>query len=226
MIRVLVLARDRSAGEGTAAGLAAVDDVESAGTARTPDEALDMIEGADRRVDAVVAPSNPSEDVVEHLGSAFREMDSPPALVVTGLPASDAIILRYVEAGATAFMTEELSISGLHLVLRLLDRGEVLVGPSTAYHLVRRLHELTELLDGTGLDLSAMASLTPRQEEVLELLGRGMTNREIAERLYIGVGTVKSHVHAVLDKLGVRDREEARKVLILSRAGSPAEQSA
>jgi DNA-binding NarL/FixJ family response regulator len=63
-----------------------------------------------------------------------------------------------------------------------------------------------------------MAELTTREREVLDLVADGLSNKDIGTRLYIGVGTVKSHVHAILTKLDVRDRDEARRVLILWRS--------
>jgi DNA-binding NarL/FixJ family response regulator len=59
------------------------------------------------------------------------------------------------------------------------------------------------------------AGLTPRELEVLELLGQNLTNQEIAEHLVIEVGTVKNHVHSILDKLNVNTRDEAATYLAL-----------
>lgn len=226
MIRVLVLDRDRATCESIAAGLAASEDVESAGTALSVDEVLAVLGRPGKRVDVVVASATLRNDGALELARRFRGEDDAPSLVVTGLEATDAAIVQYLEAGVAAYLTDELSLSGLLLILRLLDRGEVLVAPPTAHLLIRRLHDLASLLEGSGMDVSALSELTPREEEVLDLLGKGFTNKEIADELYIGVGTVKSHVHSILKKLNVRDREEARKVLLLSRSAAGGEDEA
>jgi len=222
VIRVLVVHRERSTAEGIAAGLGASDDVESAGSARDVATTLQEVERPGSRIDIVVASADLPGNGVLELAETLRGRENRPALVVTGLPSTDAVLVRYLEAGVDGYLTDELSLSGLLLVLRLLNRDEVLVGPSTARLLVRRLHALAGLLATSGLDLSALSELTPREGEVLDLIGEGLTNREIGRRLFIGVGTVKSHVHSLLGKLDVRDREEARKLLILSRTSDAA----
>lgn len=223
MIRILVLARDQATCDGLAAALSAAEDMESGGTARTADEVRSALKRPGPRVDAVVAAAELPGDDALVLAREFRGREDAPWLVVTGLPPAHATLVQYVEAGADAYLTDDLSISGLLLTLRLLRRGETLLSPPTARRLIRRLHALADLLDSSGVDVSAMARLTPREREVLDLVGHGLTNKEIGRRLFIEVGTVKTHVHAILSKLEVRDREEARSVLILARTDAAGE---
>jgi DNA-binding NarL/FixJ family response regulator len=219
LTHVLVLAADRATGEGLAAALSAAEDVGSAATVRSSDEVLEILaRPASEKVHAVVAAANLAGDHAMRLAGEFRGDPDAPWLVITGLSRGDPALVRYLEAGADAYLTDELSLSGLLLVLRLLRRGEMLLGPHTAHQVIRRLHALSDLLDGAGVDLSAMAELTTREREVLDLVADGLSNKDIGTRLYIGVGTVKSHVHAILTKLDVRDRDEARRVLILWRS--------
>ena len=217
-MRILVVYPDQATGEGIVSGLSAAPEVEHAESVRTVEGAVELLARPTVRFDVVVVSAGRSDDDALALATRFREGEDRPDVVVTGLPNVDGAILRHVEAGADAYLTEEISIEGLLMVLRLLDRGEVLVAPSTARALISRLHAMAALLDRSGIDVSAVASLTPRESEILALLGERLTNKEIAERLFIGVGTVKSHVHAILKKLDVRDREEARRVLIVARA--------
>jgi len=218
MIQILVLDRDRATCEAMAAGLSAAEDVDAVHIALGPDEALETLDGPGVHVDAVVASAELEDSVVLDLARTLRERDDAPKLVVTGMETTDAAILRYVEAGVDAYLTEDLSMSGLLLVLRLLQRGEVLVAPGTAYRLIQRLHELSRLLDRSGLDVSRIADLTPREREVLQLVAQRLTNQDVADRLGIGLGTVKTHVHALLGKLGVRDRQEARRLWVIHQA--------
>jgi DNA-binding NarL/FixJ family response regulator len=104
------------------------------------------------------------------------------------------------------------------VVLRLSARGES-VFPLRLQHLMSlRLSELAELLQDRGLDQDIVSALTSREGEVLLLLDEGLTNRQIAKKLFISEGTVKSHVHQILKKLKVRDRNEAVRLLHLQQA--------
>ncbi len=223
MIRVLVLDRDRATCEGIAAALSAAEDVTAAHTAVSPEEALHLLGKPGVEVDVVVGSARSDGASVLGLARTFRGEEEAPRLVVTGLPENHGVILSYLEAGVDGYLTEELSLAGLLLVLRLLAREEVLISPRTAYRLIQKLHLLNRMLDGKGFDLSSLSTLTQREEEILELLGKQLSNKEIARRLFIGVGTVKTHVHAIMRKLGVGSREEARDLLILARAGSGGE---
>jgi DNA-binding NarL/FixJ family response regulator len=90
-------------------------------------------------------------------------------------------------------------------------RGEALVSPEIAGALVSRITELTEVrpIPEYRYRLDQVADLTPREQEVLDLIGEGLSNQEIADHLVIEVGTVKNHVHSILNKLDVSDRDEA-----------------
>jgi len=171
-------------------------------------------------IDFVVASAHlPSDEVLEVCRWLRREFTGEfPHVVVTGLPADEAVMLRFLEAGAVAFTMEEFSVEGLRLVLRLTGRGES-VFPLRLQHLMSlRLSELAELVRDRGLNPDTLSTLTSREGEVLLRLEEGLTNRQIAKRLFISEGTVKSHVHQILKKLKVRDRNEAVRLLRLQRA--------
>jgi DNA-binding NarL/FixJ family response regulator len=84
-------------------------------------------------------------------------------------------------------------------------RGEAVIAPSMAQRIlqafVTEAHRRAELGE-------AQAELSPREIEVLELASQGTTNKEIAERLFISVGTVKNHIHNILEKLHLRNRAQ------------------
>lgn len=216
--RVLIMDRDLSTCQAMARALSAAEDFQVVANATRAEEVEQVVSADD--VDFVVATSHlPAEDVLEvcrwmreHHGEGF------PHVVVTGLPPDEAIILRFLEAGATGFTLEDFSVEGLRLTLRLIARGEA-VFPLRLQHLMAiRVSELAELIRDRGLDPDLLASLTKREAEVLELLEKGLTNRETAKRLYVSEGTVKSHVHQILKKLRVSDRREAVRLLRLQRA--------
>lgn len=222
MIRVAVLDRDRATAESIGEALAREEDVQFADGYTSVDDALKAATWERSRIDVVVASAHLSEAAVLKLASGLRDQGSSPGLVLTGLESSETVTLRYLEAGVDAYVEEDLSIAGLLLTVRLLERDEVIVSPKLSRKLISRLQKLSRVCEQTGLDVDRLAELTSREREVLELLGRNLSNPEIADRLYIEVGTVKSHVHSILTKLEVDNRHEAARYLLISGEGDDA----
>lgn len=218
--RLLVLDQDLATCEAIARALDEAQDFDVVGHALTVDDVEREVE--DGVVDFVVASGHlPSDEVLE-LCRWFRKehCGELPHLVVTGLPDDDALILEVLESGAAAFTMGAFSVEGLRLTIRLLARGEA-VFPLRLQHLMSlRLSELAELVRDRGLDPETISNLTSREKDVLALLEEDLTNRQIARRLYISEGTVKSHVHQILHKLKARDRGEAVRVARLRRAAA------
>jgi DNA-binding NarL/FixJ family response regulator len=216
--RILVMDRDQMTCEALAQALGQAKDFNVIEFGTTAAEVQEKVRVED--IDFVVASAHlPSDEVLEVCRWLRREFTGEfPHVVVTGLPADEAVMLRFLEAGAVAFTMEEFSVEGLRLVLRLTGRGES-VFPLRLQHLMSlRLSELAELVRDRGLNPDTLSTLTSREGEVLLRLEEGLTNRQIAKRLFISEGTVKSHVHQILKKLKVRDRNEAVRLLLLQRA--------
>ncbi|MGM0669745.1 MAG: LuxR C-terminal-related transcriptional regulator [Gemmatimonadota bacterium] len=216
--RVLVMDRDRSTCEALAHSLDQARDFRVVEQVITADEVQRKLRTGE--VDFVVASVHlPFEEILEVCRWLRKEHgDQGPQIVLTGLPDDPAVMLRFLEAGATAFTMEEFSVQGLRLALRLLARGEV-VFPLRLQHLMSlRLSALAELARDRGLNPDTLSSLTERETGVLNLLDQGLTNRQISQKLFISEGTVKSHVHQIIRKLKVRDRKEAVRVLHLHRS--------
>jgi len=215
---LLVLDRDLLTCQAISRALEAEADFRILDTATTVEEARDKI----RRhpVEFVVASAHLPADDLLSLSRWMREdgQDPPPRLIVTGMKKDEAFILRYLENGVSGYTLGEFSVEGLAMVLRLLDRGEAVISPRLAYLLMHRIGELAEAARERGLQPANLEELTRREREVLELVAQELTNREIADRLYVSVGTVKSHVHKILRKLSVRSRDEAARLLKLQEA--------
>jgi DNA-binding NarL/FixJ family response regulator len=92
--------------------------------------------------------------------------------------------------------------------IRSVARGDAVIAPSSTRRLVERFLT-TSTPDRPTESESSLATLTPREREILALVGRALSNREIASRLYLSEGTVKNHVARVLGKLQLRDRVQA-----------------
>jgi DNA-binding NarL/FixJ family response regulator len=115
----------------------------------------------------------------------------------------DEYVYGALQAGASGFILKDTPRDELVRAVRLVANGDALLGPEATQRLIH------EFLRVAPTRLEPSSDLTAREVEVLELLAEGMSNAEIANALYIGEATVKSHVSHVLMKLGLRDRVHA-----------------
>lgn len=132
--------------------------------------------------------------------------DGPLILVVTTFDL-DEYAYAALRAGANGFLVKDAPAEEILVTVRAVLRGEVMVAPSLTRRLVERfiLHTPSRVPE----ERSRLAALTEREREVLALVARGLANGEIADRLFIGETTVKTHLGRVLTKLGLRDRVHA-----------------
>ncbi|GAA1967252.1 response regulator transcription factor [Catenulispora subtropica] len=126
----------------------------------------------------------------------------------------DEYVYASLQAGASGFLLKDTLAADLLSAVRVVVRGDAVVAPSVTRRLVERFVGTRADADaGTaGAPLApahAAAMLTDREREVLTLVARGLSNAEIAAALYVGEGTVKTHVSRVLAKLELRDRVQA-----------------
>lgn len=127
-----------------------------------------------------------------------------PKMAVVMLSTYDnpTYMARAVAGGASGYLLKGIEQEELLTAMRAVVRGEMLL---SLQDLVRSLRSVSDGVHQTDL----IAPLTQREEEVLRLLSTGLTNREIAEVLFISEGTVKTHVEHIIGKLGVSDRVQA-----------------
>ena len=118
----------------------------------------------------------------------------------------DDYVYAAVAAGASGFLLKNVTAEQLAASIRLVATGEALLAPSITRRLIARFASDQRR---PPTPHGAVASLTARELEVLKLMARGLSNAELAEALYLGQTTVKSHVGRILTKLGVRDRVQA-----------------
>jgi DNA-binding NarL/FixJ family response regulator len=129
----------------------------------------------------------------------------------------DEYAFSALRAGASGFLLKDVPPAELVAAIRTVARGDAVVSPRITRRLLEEYaHTLPDLAPGAagdagdaGEENSALASLTEREHEVLLAVADGLSNAEIAERLYVSEATVKSHVGRLLAKLGLRDRVQA-----------------
>lgn len=134
-------------------------------------------------------------------------------IIVLGVPKSEPAVLRLVEAGAAGLVLRNESIADALAAVRAACSGEARIDPDLAPVLMARLAELRQAFNDPDTEGRRYQELSPREREVLDFVARGMTNRQIADQLVIEVGTVKNHVHSILEKLQMRSRYEAADYL-------------
>ena len=133
-----------------------------------------------------------------------------PGLLIGAMPGTpEPGIHELLEAGAAVVMFDGQRPSEAADAIRAAEKGHAVLDPETTGNLVWRIQELSKLCVDQGIDVSRCNALTGREREVAGLLAKGATNEQIAKRLSIAVGTVKSHVHNILDKLDVDTRNLA-----------------
>ncbi|AYF97940.1 response regulator [Protaetiibacter intestinalis] len=172
-------------------------------------EAADGLEGIARA--AELAPDVVCMDVqmpgLDGLDATRRIVaapDAPAVLVLTTFDRDD-YLFRALEAGASGFLLKTASPEQLIDAVRVLAAGDALLSPAVT----RRVIERFGATDAAPPADDELAELTEREAEVFRLLADGLSNAEIAGRLYVGEATVKTHVSNILLKLGVRDRVQA-----------------
>jgi DNA-binding NarL/FixJ family response regulator len=208
MINVVVINKSCLSCNLIAAALRHEPDICVTGSANSPQEALGLLKRCP--CDVVLISTNLSDNGALDLIQDLRSV-SPAKILVMGLADVEEVILRYVEAGASGYVFEEDALASLLTNIRAVHSDEALVSPELAAILMARLSELALQRSVPLPRFNASFDLTPREEEVLDLIGDGLSNQEIAERLVIEVGTVKNHVHSILKKLDVNSRHDAAR---------------
>ena len=132
-------------------------------------------------------------------------MDDGPRVIILTTFERDDYVFTALRNGASGFLLKNAPPETLIDAIRTVASGDALLAPSVT----RRLVEEFARRPGAPTPSDAAERLTDREREVLVLLARGMTNAEIAEALFVGEATVKTHVSNVLTKLGLRDRVQA-----------------
>ncbi len=200
-ISVLIASDVRLYSEGIAQVLGASQRVHVVGTAGHPGSVLGAVEARAPQVVLLDQAMPASLDLLRAILVAAPRC----RVVVLGVPAQEAALVAWAEAGVGGFVPRESSLEELIQTVETAVRGEFHCSPGVAGALVRRLAHRASASPMSPPRLP----LTQREAEIVRLIDAGLSNKEIAVRLGIEVATVKNHVHNLLEKLRVHRRAEA-----------------
>ena len=200
-IRVLICDDQDVVREGLQAILKSCKEIEVVGLAGDGDEALQMIPSA--KPDVVLMdlkmPVMNGIQATHHIRAQYPEVY---VLVLTTYDA-DQWVFDAIRSGAAGYLLKDTPRDGLIAAIKGTAEGKTHVDPNVAGKL------FTQVSKAPAEDTTVTASLSEREREVLSLLARGLSNADIAARLYLSEGTVRNYVSAVFVKLGVSDRTQA-----------------
>lgn len=219
MIRILVVHPTRLVGSLYGSVFDDRPNMEVIGLTTTVEDALKQLER--RECNIVLASATLADNGALLLTKEISRNHPDVKVLVVGLPKSKSAILQYVMAGASGYVLQDVTVDDLIKNVKAVQEDKALVSPSMAAAFMEHIAELAHISAGPYVQPSAYSELTPRELEVLELISEGLSNQEIADRLFIEVGTVKNHVHNVLKKLDVANREDAAAHLPFIKQDGP-----
>jgi two-component system, NarL family, invasion response regulator UvrY len=179
--------------------LSKADDIEVVGEAGTAAETLAMVQNVkpDVLLLDITLPDRSGFDVLAEL----RNIETAPLVVVLTWHTEPSYAARAIAGGAHGYVNKSVDPKELLEAIRAVSRGEQIIPPGV------------EQMLASG-DVHPASALTAREQQVMEMLARGMTNREIAEHLDISIKTVDTHRGHVLKKLGLRNNSELTRFAV------------
>jgi two-component system NarL family response regulator len=182
------------------------------------EEGIEVVGEAEDGEDAIKKAEEHAPDVllmdvrmprVSGIEATRRLAETMPTMKILMLTVSDEEddLYEAIKAGATGYLLKEISIEEVADAVRAVMQGQTLISPSMASKLIMEFNNLAKRADEK--QQVPAPRLTDRELEVLKLVAKGLTNRDIADALYISENTVKNHVRNILEKLHLHSRMEA-----------------
>jgi two-component system nitrate/nitrite response regulator NarL len=204
LIRVLIVADVRFYRDGLADTIARHPRLSVLGTASSRRDAVDLVR--ETQPDIVLLDAAMPEGL---LTTADIASCAPGTKVVAiALDETPHAVLEWAEVGASGYVPRDASLTDLVAAIERTARGELQCSAQVAAGMIRRVWALAKVAGDREVPAGS-TPLTPREREIMRLIDQGMSNKDIARHLGIGVATAKSHVHHILEKLHVRGRSQA-----------------
>jgi DNA-binding NarL/FixJ family response regulator len=205
LIRVLLVDDQRLMREGLRILLELESDLEIVGEAADGQAGLDAY--AELQPDVVLMDVRmPGMDGVEATWRLRQQWPDARVIILTTFD-DDEYVFEGLRAGALGYLLKDVSGHELAAAVRTVAAGGALIEPSVARRVVAEFARMAPPARAPEMGLAE--PLSDREAEILDLLARGLSNREIALRLSLAEGTVKNYVSTILQKLGARDRTQA-----------------
>ncbi len=185
--------------------LRSAPDIEVVGTAADGLEAIEQTRLLSPDV-VLMDIRMPELDGVEATRRLVRENASARVLILTTFDL-DEYVIEGLRAGASGFLLKDVRPEDLVDAVRVVARGDALLSPSVTRRLLEAFCRVVP--PAPPAPPEALASLTERELQVLALVGRGLSNEEIASELFVADTTVRTHIRHILEKLRLRDRVQA-----------------
>ena len=198
MIRVFLLDDHEVVRQGVSAALDAQDDMTVVGEAGTTHEALDVVRACNPDV-AVLDVRLEDGNGIDVCREIRSEFDDVQCLILTSFE-SDRAVVDAGLAGAAGFVLKQIRSNDLIEAIRQVHSGRKLLDDASVRIAMRRLRNSEE---------GRLDDLTPQEVRIFDYIGEGLTNRQIAEEMYLAEKTVKNYVSNLLSKLGMSRRTEA-----------------
>ncbi|MFI6727509.1 response regulator [Streptomyces atratus] len=210
-IRVVLADDQELVRAGLSMVIADIADIEIVGEAGTGAQAVEP--AAELQPDVVVMDIRmPGTDGIEAT-LAITETAAPPRVLMLTTFDDDDNVYASLRAGASGFLVKDMALVDIIAAIRVVAAGDALIAPSVTRRLIA---DITNRPDPSP-PRREITGITEREREVLTLVGRGMSNGEIAAHLFIGPATAKTHVARLLTKLDARDRVQL--VIVAYEAG-------
>jgi DNA-binding NarL/FixJ family response regulator len=204
MIRVLIADDQALVRNGFRLILETRDDLEVVGEAEDGRQAIALARELEPTV-ILMDVRMPEIDGIEATRQIVASGSAARILVLTTFDV-DEYVYAAIKAGASGFLLKDVRPADLIDAIRLIAGGNALLGSTVTCRLLERF---ADVQPSSRPDPAIISALTEREREILELLARGLSNAEIAQQLFLGETTVKSHISNLFRKLGVRDRVQA-----------------
>ena len=221
-IRVLIADDQRVVRDGLSMLVSLIDGVEVVGLASDGTEAVRLAEA--HRPDVILMDLRmPGVDGAAATAQVRQRLPGTQVLVLTTY-ADEAAILAALRAGALGYLTKDASAEQIEAAVRAVHAGQTHLDPAVQARLVATV---TGQAPGPATDPAGRAGpppagLTSREAEVLNLLASGLSNTEIAQRLFLSNATVKTHINRIFAKTGARDRAQAVRFAYQHGLATPA----
>lgn len=206
-VTVLIADDQRLVREGIASLLSIQEGIKVIGMAVNGQEAIDL--ALELSPDVILMDVRmPVTDGIAATAQIRSQLEHCQVLMLTTFD-DEEYIVKALRAGAAGYLLKDIPAADLAQAVRLTHAGIYQFSPAVAGKLVDQLSSNPASEQGKPKPASPRMDLTDREIEVLRLLAKGATNREIAEQLCVSEGTVKNHVSSILSRLGLRDRLHA-----------------